>query len=92
MLSVRMVADRFAVSEETIRRMIARGELEARRFGRTIRVPRAAVEAIECREQTEGRTCGSIQTAGSGKSGTSRPVVVSFARRASEIADALRRL
>ncbi len=47
MFRVEEVAARWRLNVKTIYSMIERGELTARRFGRVIRVPRAAVEKIE---------------------------------------------
>lgn len=47
MLRVEEVAARWRLNVKTVYSMIDRGELAARRFGRVIRVPRAAVEKIE---------------------------------------------
>ena len=45
-LTMREVADVLRVSSRTVRRMIDRGELQAVRIGRSVRVQRAAVEAL----------------------------------------------
>lgn len=47
MLRVEEVAARWRLNVKTVYSMIERGELAARRFGRVIRVPRAAVEKFE---------------------------------------------
>ncbi len=45
-VSLATAAERFDLSIETLRRMISRGEIEARRFGpRLIRVNLASIEA-----------------------------------------------
>ena len=46
-ISIARAAEAQSVSIKTIRRMVARGEIEARRFGpRLIRVNRAALENV----------------------------------------------
>ena len=47
MLRVEEVAARWRLNVKTVYSMIERGELAARRFGRVLRVPRAAVEKME---------------------------------------------
>jgi len=38
------VADRLSVSESTVRRMIRRGELKHRKFGRLVRIPETELQ------------------------------------------------
>ena len=47
MLRVEEVAARWRLNVKTVYSMIERGELAARRFGRVLRIPRAAVEQLE---------------------------------------------
>lgn len=47
MLTVDQVAARWRVDRKTVYGMVSRGELAARRLGRVIRIPLAAVEAFE---------------------------------------------
>ncbi|WP_341579005.1 helix-turn-helix domain-containing protein [Microbacterium schleiferi] len=55
-LTIAQVADAKGVATKTIRRMIARGEIEAYRFGpRLIRIPAGAVaSALEPMQYREG--------------------------------------
>ena len=47
MMRVEEVAERWDLNVKTVYAMIARGELQARRFGRLMRVPRRVVESME---------------------------------------------
>jgi excisionase family DNA binding protein len=47
MMRVEEVAERWDLNVKTVYAMIARGELQARRFGRVMRVPRRVVESME---------------------------------------------
>jgi excisionase family DNA binding protein len=47
MMRVEEVAERWDLNVKTVYAMIARGELQARRFGRLMRVPRHVVECME---------------------------------------------
>lgn len=47
MMRVEEVAERWDLNVKTVYAMIARGELQARRFGRVMRVPRRVVECME---------------------------------------------
>lgn len=54
------LAQRWACSDETIRQMIARGELRAFRVGKMWRIPAKIVEDMECQNiESEGSTGGS---------------------------------
>lgn len=51
-------AEALSLSERTVRRMIARGELRVHRFGRAVRIPAAEVQAHQharvVREEASG--------------------------------------
>jgi excisionase family DNA binding protein len=47
MMRVEEIAERWDLNVKTVYAMIARGELQARRFGRLMRVPRHVVESME---------------------------------------------
>jgi excisionase family DNA binding protein len=47
MMRVEELAERWDLNVKTIYGMIERGELQARRFGRVLRVPRRVVESYE---------------------------------------------
>ncbi len=52
-----ILADRWQCSAETVRQMVARGELRGFRVGRMIRIPADAVEDLECgMPESEGST------------------------------------
>lgn len=48
-LTVRQVAERFGISIKTVRRRLLRKDLCVVRVGRSLRIPRAAVEIFESR-------------------------------------------
>ncbi len=92
MLRVADVAARWSCHRDTVYDLIARGVLEAKRFGpKMIRVPLAAVEAMEaCQGQTGEPNYGRPPTA-SGTSAHIRVVGATSEARVNEIADLLRR-
>lgn len=47
--SPQMLAERWGVTDKTVRNLIARGELRGFRFGKVYRVSREAVEEYECK-------------------------------------------
>jgi excisionase family DNA binding protein len=52
-LTVEQLADRWQVSERTVRRMIERGELRALRVGPQLRVPLEVLDRYEMRRMTD---------------------------------------
>lgn len=79
MLRVADVADRWSLGRATVYRMLDRGELACRRIGGVVRIPLAAVEAVErgdppCPAPTEAPICGATRAPGSGTSARLRLV------------------
>lgn len=54
MLSVDEVASRWGLNRKTVYELIQRGELPSRRFGRSLRIPRAVVEEMESQGGVDG--------------------------------------
>jgi excisionase family DNA binding protein len=52
--SIATVAERLAISQDTVRRLIARSELTAIRIGSAVRVDAAELEAFLDRQRAEG--------------------------------------
>lgn len=46
LISIAEAADRLSVSTKTIRRLIARGELPARRIGTLVRIPAESLDTV----------------------------------------------
>lgn len=79
MLRVADVADRWSLGRATVYRMLDRGELACRRIGGVVRIPLAAVEAVErgdppCPAPTEAPICGATRAPASTTSGGLRLV------------------
>jgi excisionase family DNA binding protein len=55
-LSTREAAERFAVSEQSVRRAIARGQLVARKHGSSYRIPLAAMHRFHAMRLQQGRS------------------------------------
>jgi excisionase family DNA binding protein len=74
LLTVAEVADRLAVSPDTVRRWIKAGTLDVFQIGRVVRVPESSVVALIKRRTTPARDA-SLRRATRATKGAARPAV-----------------